>query len=151
MLPEDRDLEVVAAESPDAAPPGERLGVEQERSAQRGFRMHFVPPAVRVGRGDRKGREHQGHERGRGRRGGDPEQALTPAPRQRRRCTAREEGDIGAQPGGGGRSEEHTSELPSLAYLVCRLLLGKKEHTLELQSLAYLVCRLLLEKKKWRF
>src|SRR4029078_248848 len=27
------------------------------------------------------------------------------------------------------RSEEHTSELQSLAYLVCRLLLGKKEHT----------------------
>src|SRR3989441_1937850 len=46
------------------------------------------------------------------------------------------------------RSEEHTSELQSLAYLVCRLLLGKKEHTSELQSLAYLVCRLLLEKKK---
>src|SRR3989441_9496298 len=52
------------------------------------------------------------------------------------------------------RSEEHTSELQSLAYLVCRLLLEKKknalrseEHTSELQSLAYLVCRLLLEKK----
>src|SRR5687767_15450082 len=26
-----------------------------------------------------------------------------------------------------GRSEEHTSELQSLAYLVCRLLLGKKK------------------------
>src|SRR3989441_2089910 len=45
------------------------------------------------------------------------------------------------------RSEEHTSELQSLAYLVCRLILSK-EHTSELQSLAYLVCRLLLEKKK---
>src|SRR3989441_7032965 len=44
------------------------------------------------------------------------------------------------------RSEEHTSELQSLAYLVCRLLLEEK-HTSELQSLAYLVCRLLLEKK----
>src|SRR2546425_8181588 len=55
------------------------------------------------------------------------------------------------QPLGGGdgrRSEEHTSELQSLAYLVCRLLLEKKKHTSELQSLAYLVCRLLLEKKK---
>src|SRR2546423_5049196 len=35
-------------------------------------------------------------------------------------------------PGGGrpprGRSEEHTSELQSLAYLVCRLLLEKKNH-----------------------
>src|SRR2546425_1463709 len=49
-----------------------------------------------------------------------------------------------------GRSEEHTSELQSLAYLVCRLLLGKEEHTSELQSLAYLVCRLLLEKEQHR-
>src|SRR5205823_6973148 len=30
---------------------------------------------------------------------------------------------------GGGRSEEHTSELQSLAYLVCRLLLEKKKRT----------------------
>src|SRR2546423_8703942 len=29
------------------------------------------------------------------------------------------------------RSEEHTSELQSLAYLVCRLLLEKKKNTLE--------------------
>src|SRR5687767_15311804 len=29
-----------------------------------------------------------------------------------------------------GRSEEHTSELQSLAYLVCRLLLEKKKQTL---------------------
>src|SRR5205823_10574916 len=29
--------------------------------------------------------------------------------------------------GGGARSEEHTSELQSLAYLVCRLLLEKKK------------------------
>src|SRR2546423_7121486 len=28
------------------------------------------------------------------------------------------------------RSEEHTSELQSLAYLVCRLLLEKKKHTI---------------------
>src|SRR3989441_13323593 len=54
----------------------------------------------------------------------------------------------GAAAQGVMRSEEHTSELQSLAYLVCRLLLGKKKHTSELQSLAYLVCRLLLEKKK---
>src|SRR2546425_5789452 len=34
-------------------------------------------------------------------------------------------------PGGAGarRSEEHTSELQSLAYLVCRLLLEKKKNT----------------------
>src|SRR2546425_8148729 len=30
---------------------------------------------------------------------------------------------------GGVRSEEHTSELQSLAYLVCRLLLEKKKNT----------------------
>src|SRR2546425_5280470 len=32
----------------------------------------------------------------------------------------------------GGRSEEHTSELQSLAYLVCRLLLEKKNNRLHL-------------------
>src|SRR3712207_6890236 len=42
------------------------------------------------------------------------------------------------------RSEEHTSELQSRQYLVCRLLLEKKT---ELQSRQYLVCRLLLETK----
>src|SRR5687767_15470270 len=35
-------------------------------------------------------------------------------------------GDVGAAR---GRSEEHTSELQSLAYLVCRLLLEKKKKT----------------------
>src|SRR3712207_8590333 len=53
------------------------------------------------------------------------------------------------------RSEEHTSELQSRQYLVCRLLLEKKnasrdnywafrseEHTSDLQSRQYLVCRL---------
>src|SRR2546425_3136849 len=33
-----------------------------------------------------------------------------------------------ASRGGPGRSEEHTSELQSLAYLVCRLLLEKKKN-----------------------
>src|SRR2546425_9064301 len=33
-----------------------------------------------------------------------------------------------AAAGEGRRSEEHTSELQSLAYLVCRLLLEKKKH-----------------------
>src|SRR2546425_8023509 len=32
------------------------------------------------------------------------------------------------------RSEEHTSELQSLAYLVCRLLLEKKKHPLSTRS-----------------
>src|SRR5687767_15668871 len=34
------------------------------------------------------------------------------------------------EPGGACRSEEHTSELQSLAYLVCRLLLEKKKKNL---------------------
>src|SRR3989441_4983220 len=34
-----------------------------------------------------------------------------------------------------GRSEEHTSELQSLAYLVCRLLLEKKKNKLNRRSL----------------
>src|SRR2546425_6947867 len=42
-----------------------------------------------------------------------------------------EEHDVVRLPGAGGlahlRSEEHTSELQSLAYLVCRLLLEKKK------------------------
>src|SRR2546425_4925415 len=33
-----------------------------------------------------------------------------------------------------GRSEEHTSELQSLAYLVCRLLLEKKKNNQNVQS-----------------
>src|SRR3712207_7566261 len=42
--------------------------------------------------------------------------------------------------GGSCRSGEHTSELQSRQYLVCRLLLGKKEHTCDhdyLQCLSY--------------
>src|SRR2546425_4513633 len=41
-------------------------------------------------------------------------------------------GALGGQDAGGARnarSEEHTSELQSLAYLVCRLLLEKKKKT----------------------
>src|SRR2546425_2554945 len=34
---------------------------------------------------------------------------------------------VSARPARAGRSEEHTSELQSLAYLVCRLLLEKKK------------------------
>src|SRR5258707_2294696 len=46
------------------------------------------------------------------------------------------------------RAEEHTSELQSRQYLVCRLLLVKKKHTYELQARQYLECRLLLDKEK---
>src|SRR3712207_6947018 len=35
---------------------------------------------------------------------------------------------VGVLRGGAGRSEEHTSELQSRQYLVCRLLLEKKKH-----------------------
>src|SRR2546425_6847100 len=37
-----------------------------------------------------------------------------------------EQSDVQDHARGAGRSEEHTSELQSLAYLVCRLLLEKK-------------------------
>src|SRR5205823_13361672 len=40
----------------------------------------------------------------------------------------RSAGENGRKPGTHHRSEEHTSELQSLAYLVCRLLLEKKKH-----------------------
>src|SRR2546425_7247579 len=36
-----------------------------------------------------------------------------------------------------GRSEEHTSELQSLAYLVCRLLLEKKKNNISLLFILY--------------
>src|ERR1041384_8841986 len=38
------------------------------------------------------------------------------------------------------RSEEHTSELQSLAYLVCRLLLEKNKHTLLCDAELLLLC-----------
>src|SRR5687767_15641727 len=47
--------------------------------------------------------------------------------RGRRRRHRRLRARLGARRRGGGRSEEHTSELQSLAYLVCRLLLEKKK------------------------
>src|SRR4029079_19822184 len=44
-------------------------------------------------------------------------------------------------PGIEGRSEEHTSELQSLAYLVCRLLLDKKKiHTSACLAAVLLIC-----------
>src|SRR2546425_7672896 len=55
-------------------------------------------------------------------------------PRRLQEDAAAQHGEAGAgrreRPGrgGGGRSEEHTSELQSLAYLVCRLLLEKKKN-----------------------
>src|SRR2546425_8844661 len=57
----------------------------------------------------------------------------SPARRAGRRQNARRAGRgarVGAAAAQDGRSEEHTSELQSLAYLVCRLLLEKKNSTL---------------------
>src|SRR5687767_15400281 len=52
-----------------------------------------------------------------------------PPPHRRRRARRRAaRGAVGDRPAAAGaRSEEHTSELQSLAYLVCRLLLEKKK------------------------
>src|SRR5687767_15626151 len=64
--------------------------------------------------------------------GEDSEQEL-----QRRRDILEEaEGRIRQAPRRGGeqRSEEHTSELQSLAYLVCRLLLEKKKTKVKEES-----------------
>src|SRR2546425_9685446 len=48
-------------------------------------------------------------------------------------CTARVCGNSG---GSCERSEEHTSELQSLAYLVCRLLLEKKNESIVIEMAA---------------
>src|SRR5437763_16945778 len=56
---------------------------------------------------------------------------VSPPTRWRRRASARECWPTRwwrtSRPGGGRRSEEHTSELQSPMYLVCRLLLEKKK------------------------
>src|SRR2546425_8324107 len=64
-------------------------------------------------------------------RGGKPdvELASLAAFREDRRGAV---ADIHSQRGTPVRSEEHTSELQSLAYLVCRLLLEKKKELLKL-------------------
>src|SRR5687767_15656768 len=60
----------------------------------------------------------------------DP-RARVPGPHERRRVLAVLGADVDVQVGqldlAALRSEEHTSELQSLAYLVCRLLLEKKK------------------------
>src|SRR2546423_9467807 len=52
---------------------------------------------------------------------------IWPAGRLRRTARHRRGRQGDRRRGGGARSEEHTSELQSLAYLVCRLLLEKKK------------------------
>src|SRR3712207_7221156 len=81
-------------------------------------------PYTTLFRSDRTGRRRQ--PRGRGRRagaGGDRGARLRGG---RRRAGARRGDGDG---GGAARSEEHTSELQSRQYLVCRLLLEKKQIT----------------------
>src|SRR2546425_7990403 len=58
-----------------------------------------------------------------------PERILSDAPPSREAVTTSREG-------GASRSEEHTSELQSLAYLVCRLLLEKKKHNHDIGPMA---------------
>src|SRR3712207_8081613 len=70
-------------------------------------------------RGERGGRGGEGRDRAR--RAGRVRRAL---PRPRHRAD-----DDAPVRGGSGRSEEHTSELQSRQYLVCRLLLEKKKKT----------------------
>src|SRR3712207_8707325 len=53
--------------------------------------------------------------------------ASTRAPPRRRSAPAAGRGSRAAARGRRGRSEEHTSELQSRQYLVCRLLLEKKK------------------------
>src|SRR5687767_15721476 len=53
--------------------------------------------------------------------------AMSVARASRRRSDARGRCDAGGAANAAWRSEEHTSELQSLAYLVCRLLLEKKK------------------------
>src|SRR5205823_10567352 len=52
----------------------------------------------------------------------------------RRRCKGRARGGRGGLAAHTRRSEEHTSELQSLAYLVCRPLLEKNNSILEVQQ-----------------
>src|SRR2546425_8795404 len=60
------------------------------------------------------------------------------SPLSGRACTMVSGAPVGATaPAGSARSEEHTSELQSLAYLVCRLLLEKKKkhiHTTRIKA-----------------
>src|SRR3712207_8775311 len=75
----------------------------------------------------RRGRDHGRHKAPRG--GGDPD--ITGG-------GGRDAPSGGREPRGAReRSEEHTSELQSRQYLVCRLLLEKKKHTWTAWTPAY--------------
>src|SRR2546425_4728112 len=55
-------------------------------------------------------------------------------------CAPSSERHESADPPFSGRSEEHTSELQSLAYLVCRLLLEKKKKKRSRLAAAHSAC-----------
>src|SRR2546425_7906655 len=77
---------------------------------------------------DLRRRAHHHGEARSGRRGGTEQNVWNSCGRKtnRGRCTERNRCRIDRR-SKGFRSEEHTSELQSLAYLVCRLLLEKKK------------------------
>src|SRR3989441_6570721 len=73
---------------------------------------------------------HRAGRYGAGDPGGRPERpAADPALPAPRRPAGGAAGVVAHAAGDRNRSEEHTSELQSLAYLVCRLLLEKKKKT----------------------
>src|SRR2546425_9121034 len=80
-----------------------------------------------------------------------------PLRERRRRTVGRSDGGLGALPCDGPtvrRSAQHLLDLrpdPLQHREDLRHEVRSEEHTSELQSLAYLVCRLLLEKKKTQF
>src|SRR2546423_6330627 len=81
----------------------------------------------------RSAHERAGEATGDGQGTGEPENGQQPAGQARdgrraRRCELATGGRVSPRPGGRPRSGEHTPELPSLAYLVCRLLLVKKKY-----------------------
>src|SRR3712207_7629731 len=81
------------------------------------------PPQARTGNADQPARRDLGH-------------------LPRRRVGIGDDAKNRQEIPGDRRSEEHTSELQSRQYLVCRLLLEKKNNTSDLQSRHYLVSHL---------
>src|SRR3712207_6959965 len=79
-------------------------------------------------RGERRGDARRGGAGGGGTAGG-PDLRSGAGSRGRLRDLSRGPFGRGARRSCGGRSEEHTSELQSRQYLVCRLLLEKKTPT----------------------
>src|SRR2546423_15202700 len=96
MFPEDRPFEIVAPEPADAAPRGQRLGVEYDWSARTDRRILFVPPAVGIRR--RHLDRWNGDESGHGGWRGETELAFPASPGNRQCSTSRKERHIRAEP-----------------------------------------------------